>query len=77
VVALFLLPDLNGMLVPKLQELQRGARIISYVFEIPGYPANYQEEAPSSIEGIDGQVPLHLWKAPLKKSIRAKSTHLY
>ena len=67
VVALFLLPDLNGMLVPELKKLQPGSRILSYVFEIPGFPADIRDEAPSSIEGIEGTVPLHLWTSPLDK----------
>jgi len=72
VVALFLLPDLNAMLVPKLQKLQQGARVISYVFAIPGYPADEKEEAPSSIEGIEGNVTLHLWHTPLRKTMTSR-----
>lgn len=68
VVALFLLPDLNSKLVPELQKLKPGSRVISYVFGIAGYPAEFKDEAPSSIEGIEGTVPLHLWTTPLKKS---------
>ena len=65
VVALFLLPDLNEMLVPKLKTLAAGSRILSYVFEIPGYPADRKLEAPSSIDGIQGNVMLRLWETPL------------
>ncbi|WP_349604985.1 methyltransferase domain-containing protein [Cupriavidus sp. DF5525] len=36
IVVLYLLPQLNGRLIPQLQRLRPGARVVSHDFEIPG-----------------------------------------
>src|SRR5262249_8261286 len=38
VVTLYLLPRMNQRLIPQLEKLKPGARIVSHAFEIPGIP---------------------------------------
>jgi outer membrane protein assembly factor BamB len=65
VVALYLLPRMNQRLIPHLQKLRPGARIVSHAFEIPGIPP----DRVVSFMSKEDQVPhkIYLWTAPLKK----------
>jgi SAM-dependent methyltransferase len=55
VVMLYLLPDINRKLVPKLQkELKPGARIVSHTFDLGDWK-------PTQIQDKDGE-RLHLWR---------------
>ncbi len=40
VVMLYLLPELNGKLLPRLRNLKPGVRIVSHCFELPGVAAH-------------------------------------
>jgi SAM-dependent methyltransferase len=61
VVALFLLPELNVRLIPKLNELRPGSRVVSYRFDMPGVPA--KQTAHWDQEGIGQSV--YLWVTPI------------
>jgi SAM-dependent methyltransferase len=57
VVTLYLLPSLNVKLIPQLQKLAPGARIISYQFDMHGVK-------PEQV--YNGRFTVYKWVAPLK-----------
>lgn len=62
VVTLYLLRELNLRLLPQLQTLKPGARVVSYEFDMPGHPPDRSvlvEYEP----GLEGRV--QVWEAPL------------
>ena len=61
VVALYLLPDLNVRLIPQLNQLQPGSRVVSYMFKMPGVPA--KETAQWSVDGHERMV--YFWVTPI------------
>lgn len=63
VVAVFLLPDLNAKLVPKLNKLPPGSRIVSYQFAIEGVPPTKHISVP--IKDGDPR-SVYLWTVPLE-----------
>ncbi|MHC1767745.1 MAG: cyclopropane-fatty-acyl-phospholipid synthase family protein [Verrucomicrobiia bacterium] len=65
VVAVYLPPEALARLVPLLQELKPGARIVSHQFLIPDYPPDRQVRAVSNEDGEPHH--LYLWTAPLQK----------
>jgi SAM-dependent methyltransferase len=58
VVALYLLPQLNVRLMPKLAQLRPGARIVSHNFGMKG-------ARPEKVERLLGQ-KIYLWRVPWK-----------
>jgi uncharacterized protein (TIGR03000 family) len=64
VVMLYLRADLNDKLVPRLQQLKPGSRIVSHNFEIKGYLP--KETATVKVKG-ESDHKVYLWEAPLKK----------
>ena len=65
VVTLYLGERLNAKLLPQLQKLKPGARIVSHHFHIEGRPPS---RVCTSMSGEDGiEHTLYLWTAPLKK----------
>ena len=65
VIAVFLLPQQLEKLVPQLEKMKPGSRVVSHQFEIPGFPADQVVKAESSEDGT--QHTLYLWTLPLKK----------
>ena len=64
VVTLYLLPDLNVRLMPKLSQLKPGARIISYEFGMSGaVPAEVFEGRDAN----DDPYTIYKWVVPWKK----------
>ncbi len=65
VVVLYLSPKYNGQLLPQLEKLRPGSRIVSHQFAIPGI------EPEKAIRMRSKEDPhehtLYLWTAPLKK----------
>jgi SAM-dependent methyltransferase len=63
VVTLFLSVPVNARLIPQLQQLRPGSRIVSFAFHMPGIkPRHYFEE------DIDGRRQrIYLWVTPLEK----------
>lgn len=66
VIAVYLLPKQLEKLLPQLEKLKAGARIVSHQFEIPGIKPERTLTVDSQEDG--GKHTLHLWTAPLKKS---------
>ncbi len=59
VVTLFLLPELNARLAPRLRaSLRPGARIVAYEFGIPGWPADRHSQL--NIRGNNHD--MYLWR---------------
>jgi SAM-dependent methyltransferase len=66
VVTLYLLPELNVRLIPQLQKLRPGARIVSHDFDMRGVePRAHVELAPPN---EDRTHEVYLWHAPIKES---------
>jgi SAM-dependent methyltransferase len=65
VVALYLLPSMNKRLIPKLDRLRPGARVVAHYFPIPGVrPARVVK---MTSEEDDVERSLYLYTVPLKK----------
>jgi outer membrane protein assembly factor BamB len=64
VVAMYLLPQQLKQLIPQLEKLKPGARIVSHQFEIPGVAAEKKLVIQSKEDGEEH--PLYLWTAPLR-----------
>jgi len=63
VITLYLLTSLNEKLVPQLQKMKPGSRVVSHSFEIPGYE-------PDKVERVDAdgfERTIYLYTIPLKK----------
>ena len=59
VVTLYMLPEFNAKLRPKLQSLKRGARVVSHDFNIEGWTPIKTEKMAS---GVMHSHTLYLWK---------------
>ncbi len=64
VVTLYLLPELNVALIPQLEKMKPGSRIVSHNFDIEGVEPDV--EATVYREGGKSN-KLYLWTTPLKK----------
>lgn len=64
VVTLYLLPELNVRLIPQLNELSPGSRIVSHDFGIEGIVP--LEHAALEVEGEPEPHEIFLWHAPLE-----------
>ena len=65
VVTLYLLPKLNTKLIPQLEKLKPGARIVSHQFPMEGIRPDRTVRFVSSEDGVEHT--LYLWTTPLKK----------
>jgi uncharacterized protein (TIGR03000 family) len=65
VVTLFLLPDVNVKLIPQLEQLKPGSRILSHDFTIKGIEPTHTVKVTSKEDRR--QHTLYVWIAPLKK----------
>jgi hypothetical protein len=66
VVTLYLLPELNVKLIPQLEKLKPGSRIVSHDFDMRGVKPDKVVEVKSSDEDWDTHT-IYLWTTPLKK----------
>jgi uncharacterized protein (TIGR03000 family) len=66
VVTLFLLPDVNVKLVPQLEQLKPGSRILSHDFAIEGVKPLKVVKVASKED--QRQHTIYIWIAPLKKA---------
>ena len=65
VMMLFLLPDMNVKLVPQLQKMKPGSRILTHEFDIPGYVV---ERELVWVSGQDNsEHVIYIYKTPLQK----------
>ena len=65
VIALYVLPSQLEKLLPQLEKLKPGSRIVSHEFEIPGTTPDKMIEAESKDDSNRHKV--YLWTTPLKK----------
>jgi tRNA G37 N-methylase Trm5 len=63
VITLYLLPTLNVKLIPQLDKLKPGCRIVSHDFDMVG--VRPKREYTMSVNGRDHRV--YLWETPLEK----------
>jgi ribosomal protein L11 methylase PrmA len=68
VVTLYLLPSLNVKLIPQLEKLKPGSRIVSHDFDMAGIkPDRVETLTAKDDEGNERQHTIYLWTVPLKK----------
>jgi len=65
VITLYLLPSLNVKLIPQLEKLKPGSRIVSHDFDMKGVKPDQVVELKS--EDGYSQHTVYLWTTPLKK----------
>ena len=65
VVTLYLLPSLNVRLIPQLEKLKPGSRIVSHSFDMRGVKPDKVVKVNSEEEGHTRTI--YLWTTPLKK----------
>jgi outer membrane protein assembly factor BamB len=65
VVVLYLLPNMNKRLIPKLDRLRRGSRVVTHYFPIPGVKPAKVVRMTSEEDDIERSV--YLYAVPLKK----------
>jgi precorrin-6B methylase 2 len=65
VITLYLLPDLNVRLIPQLEKLKPGSRIVSHAFDMRGVK-------PDTVETVEGELgsqhTIYFWTTPLNKN---------
>jgi SAM-dependent methyltransferase len=67
VVTLYLLPSLNVKLIPQLEKLKPGSRIVSHDFDMQGVEPDRKVEVTSKGDS-GGTHTVYLWTTPLKKT---------
>ncbi len=66
VITLYLLPELNVKLIPQLEKLKPGSRIVSHDFDMEGVKPDQVVEVKSSGDSWNEHT-IYLWTTPLKK----------
>jgi SAM-dependent methyltransferase len=64
VITLYLLPELNVKLIPQLEKLKPGSRIVSHDFDMKGVTPDKVVE----VDDGEGSHTVYLWTTPLKKA---------
>jgi len=68
VVTLYLLPNLNVQLMPQLEKLKPGSRIVSHDFDMKGAkPKKVMNIKAKNHMGIEGEHKVYLWVVPWEK----------
>ncbi len=78
VVAVYLLPQQLEKLLPQLETMKPGSRIVSHQFEIPPVPPDKSQRIRSEEDGQSHVV--HVWTLPLPKLVRRiawPGNHIY
>ncbi len=70
VITLYLLPSLNVKLIPQLEKLRPGSRIVSHDFRMRGVKPENVLKLNSSEDNVEHKI--YLWTSPLKKRVRKK-----
>jgi precorrin-6B methylase 2 len=65
VITLYLLPEMNERLVPQLNKLKPGSRIVAHDYAIEGYTPDKTVTKMSKQDAVEHYI--YLWKTPLKK----------
>lgn len=68
VITLYLLPDLNVKLIPQLEKLKPGSRIVSHDFDMKGVTPDKVVTVKS--DNGSGEHTVYLWTTPLKKELK-------
>lgn len=66
VITLYLLPELNVKLIPQLEKLKPGSRIVSHDFDMKGVKPDKVVKVTSN-QGYTQKHSIYLWITPLKK----------
>ena len=66
VITLYLLPSLNVKLIPQLEKMKPGSRIVSHNFDMEGCKPDQVIKVKTKDTGIEHTV--YLWTVPLKKT---------
>lgn len=64
VLTLFLLPELNVKLIPKIQRMRPGSRVVSFLFDMEGVKS--KETIIYLMPNVGRECTLHLWETPLQ-----------
>jgi SAM-dependent methyltransferase len=64
VLTLFLLPELNVKLIPKIQRMRPGCRIVSYLFDMEG--VRPKQRITYLMPSLNRECQLLLWETPLE-----------
>ncbi|MGI6457634.1 MAG: class I SAM-dependent methyltransferase [bacterium] len=67
VITLYLLPDLNVKLIPQLEKLKPGSRIVSHDFDMKGVKPDKVITVNSNADDSGREHTIYLWTTPLKK----------
>ena len=70
VITLYLLPELNVKLIPQLEKLKPGSRIVSHDFRMRGVKPDKTVKVKEDDNGREHQI--FLWTTPLKKTEKKK-----
>jgi precorrin-6B methylase 2 len=73
VITLYLLPSLNVKLIPQLEKLKPGSRIVSHDFDMKGVKPDKTVIIPDEDDDY-GDHTIYLWTTPLKKEKAGKKT---
>jgi precorrin-6B methylase 2 len=65
VITLYLLPEMNERLVPQLNKMKPGSRIVAHDYAIEGYTPVKTVTKMSKQDAVEHYI--YLWKTPLKK----------
>jgi ribosomal protein L11 methylase PrmA len=71
VITLYLLPSLNVKLIPQLDKLPKGVRIVSHSFDMAGVTPDKVEQVE---DGNGSEHTVYLWTTPLKKEGKKKDS---
>ncbi len=71
VITLYLLPDLNVKLIPQLQKLKPGSRIVSHDFAMRGVTPEQVVDLTSDEDEVGHTI--YLWRTPLKMTDKGQS----
>ncbi len=69
VITLYLLPSLNVKLIPQLEKLKPGSRIVSHDFDMRGVKPDQAVQV-TNADDEDSSHRVYLWTTPLKKETR-------
>ena len=70
VITLYLLPELNVKLIPQLEKLKPGSRIVSHDFRMKGVKPDKVVKVVSDEDYVEHKI--YLWTSPLKKKAKKK-----
>jgi SAM-dependent methyltransferase len=67
VITLYLLPSLNVKLIPQLEKLKPGSRIVSHDFDMEGVKPDQVVDVEAPTSGYGSSHKVYLWTTPLTK----------